>query len=97
MVNTRQNYPCGTVELAREDVARLCRTENPHRAVMGTKNHGLPSPGRTWRNFSGAAAVNGVTKCPWPPDGWGGIRPLSENSGMSHVTIIHVYKNSYKQ
>jgi ribulose-5-phosphate 4-epimerase/fuculose-1-phosphate aldolase len=42
---TRQNYPCGTIELAREVVHMLKTTPNPSRAVIGLKNHGLTITG----------------------------------------------------
>ncbi|MHB2156477.1 class II aldolase/adducin family protein [Calditrichota bacterium GD2] len=42
---TQQNYPCGTIELAREVVSLLRRTDNPARAVVGLKNHGLTITG----------------------------------------------------
>jgi ribulose-5-phosphate 4-epimerase/fuculose-1-phosphate aldolase len=43
---TQQNYPCGTIELAREVVALLKTTENPGRTVVGLKNHGLTITGK---------------------------------------------------
>jgi len=42
---TRQNFPCGTRELAEEVCALLERTDNPSRAVVGLKNHGLTITG----------------------------------------------------
>jgi ribulose-5-phosphate 4-epimerase/fuculose-1-phosphate aldolase len=42
---TRQNYPCGTIELANEVVNMLKQTDNPERAVVGLKNHGLTITG----------------------------------------------------
>lgn len=42
---TRQNYPCGTRELAQEVVDLLRQTTNPSRAVVGLKNHGLTITG----------------------------------------------------
>jgi ribulose-5-phosphate 4-epimerase/fuculose-1-phosphate aldolase len=42
---TRQNYPCGTIELAREVVDRFRLTNYPERAVIGLKNHGLTITG----------------------------------------------------
>ncbi len=42
---TRQNYPCGTIELAREVVDLLKQTENPSQTVIGLKNHGLTITG----------------------------------------------------
>ena len=45
VISTRQNYPCGTRELAEEVVDILRRTENPAQAVIGLKNHGLTITG----------------------------------------------------
>jgi hypothetical protein len=42
---TRQNYPCGTGELAREVVDLLRQTPDPCRAAVGLKNHGLTITG----------------------------------------------------
>jgi hypothetical protein len=42
---TRQNYPCGTAELAAEVVELICRTPDPTRAAVGLKNHGLTITG----------------------------------------------------
>lgn len=43
--STQINYPCGTLELA-QAVAELIReSEQPHRAVIGLKNHGLTITG----------------------------------------------------
>jgi ribulose-5-phosphate 4-epimerase/fuculose-1-phosphate aldolase len=44
---TRQNYPCGTRELAHEVVDLLERTEDPTRAEVGLKNHGLTITGHS--------------------------------------------------
>ncbi|HVO73403.1 MAG TPA: hypothetical protein VMT35_05235, partial [Ignavibacteriaceae bacterium] len=43
---TRQNYPCGTIELAEEVVGLLHRSDNPSSAVIGLKNHGLTITGK---------------------------------------------------
>ncbi|WP_202079940.1 class II aldolase/adducin family protein [Caldalkalibacillus salinus] len=44
---TQINYPCGTLELA-ETVAELVRqSDDPSRAVIGLKNHGLTITGRS--------------------------------------------------
>lgn len=41
VTQTEMNYPCGTVQLA-EAVADIIReAEDPSRAVVGLKNHGL--------------------------------------------------------
>jgi ribulose-5-phosphate 4-epimerase/fuculose-1-phosphate aldolase len=42
---TQQNYPCGTIELAKEVVELLRRTKNPSLTVVGLKNHGLTITG----------------------------------------------------
>jgi ribulose-5-phosphate 4-epimerase/fuculose-1-phosphate aldolase len=43
--STQVNYPCGTVELAKT-VAELVReSDNPSRAIIGLKNHGLTITG----------------------------------------------------
>lgn len=43
---TRQNYPCGTIELASEVVNLLKHTYNPEAAIVGLKNHGLTITGK---------------------------------------------------
>lgn len=45
IVSTRQNYPCGTSELAREVCALLETVPEPGRAVVGLKNHGITVTG----------------------------------------------------
>jgi ribulose-5-phosphate 4-epimerase/fuculose-1-phosphate aldolase len=42
---TRQNYPCGTKELAEEVLGLLRQTPDPCRAAVGLKNHGLTITG----------------------------------------------------
>ena len=42
---TGQNYPCGTIELARDVADLLGRTKNPARTAVGLKNHGLTITG----------------------------------------------------
>jgi ribulose-5-phosphate 4-epimerase/fuculose-1-phosphate aldolase len=42
---TRQNYPCGTLELANEVAALLKGTAEPERTAVGLKNHGLTITG----------------------------------------------------
>jgi len=42
---TRQNYPCGTRELAQEVVDLLKRADKPARTAVGLKNHGLTITG----------------------------------------------------
>ena len=43
--STCQNFPCGTLELAEDVVALLKTTEQPGRAAVGLKNHGLTITG----------------------------------------------------
>jgi len=43
---TRQNYPCGTIELAQEVLDLLRRTDNPVTTAVGLKNHGLTITGK---------------------------------------------------
>ena len=47
VLSTSQNYPCGTRELAQEVVDLLGRTEDPSRAEVGLKNHGLTITGHS--------------------------------------------------
>jgi len=44
-VVTRQNYPCGTIDVARDVAARVAEAKDPGRAVVGLKNHGLTITG----------------------------------------------------
>jgi ribulose-5-phosphate 4-epimerase/fuculose-1-phosphate aldolase len=44
---TRQNYPCGTRELAEEVVSLLAQADDPSRSAIGLKNHGLTITGRS--------------------------------------------------
>jgi ribulose-5-phosphate 4-epimerase/fuculose-1-phosphate aldolase len=44
---TRQNYPCGTRELAAEVAALLATVPDPARAAVGLKNHGLTITGHS--------------------------------------------------
>lgn len=43
---TRQNYPCGTIELAKEVLELLYRSDNPSSTAVGLKNHGLTITGK---------------------------------------------------
>jgi ribulose-5-phosphate 4-epimerase/fuculose-1-phosphate aldolase len=45
IVSTRQNFPCGTRELAQEVSDLLAQTADPRRAVAGLKNHGITVTG----------------------------------------------------
>ena len=42
---TRQNYPCGTIELAQEVLDLLSSSDNPYSTAVGLKNHGLTITG----------------------------------------------------
>jgi ribulose-5-phosphate 4-epimerase/fuculose-1-phosphate aldolase len=48
---TRQNYPCGTIELAEEVLDLLNRTDNPLSAAVGLKNHGLTITGKNLKEI----------------------------------------------
>jgi ribulose-5-phosphate 4-epimerase/fuculose-1-phosphate aldolase len=45
VLSTKQNYPCGTWELAREVVSLLRQAPDPSRCALGLKNHGLTITG----------------------------------------------------
>ncbi len=51
VICTHQNYPCGTIELAKEVVGLLKLTDNPARAVVGLKNHGLTITGKSMEDI----------------------------------------------
>jgi ribulose-5-phosphate 4-epimerase/fuculose-1-phosphate aldolase len=42
---TRQNYPCGTIDLAEDVAALLASTGRPERTAVGLRNHGLTITG----------------------------------------------------
>lgn len=44
--STEINYPCGTLQLAQAVAEHIRRAEDPSRAVVGLKNHGLTITGR---------------------------------------------------
>ncbi|SFJ24200.1 class II aldolase/adducin family protein [Thermoflavimicrobium dichotomicum] len=44
--STEINYPCGTVQLAEAVAEQIRKAEDPSRAVVGLKNHGLTITGR---------------------------------------------------
>jgi ribulose-5-phosphate 4-epimerase/fuculose-1-phosphate aldolase len=48
---TRQNYPCGTIELAKEVLELLYRSDNPNSTAVGLKNHGLTITGKSLREI----------------------------------------------
>lgn len=43
---TQLNYPCGTIQLARAVAELIRESEDPSRAIVGLKNHGLTITGR---------------------------------------------------
>jgi hypothetical protein len=45
--STRQSWPCGTVEIAEEVADLVARQDDPARAVVGLRNHGLTITGPT--------------------------------------------------
>ena len=45
--STRQNYPCGTVELARDVRDLLARQPRPSSAIIGLRNHGVTVTGES--------------------------------------------------
>jgi ribulose-5-phosphate 4-epimerase/fuculose-1-phosphate aldolase len=47
IVSTTVNYPCGTYELANEVADLVSSAEDPSRAVIGLKNHGLTVTGHS--------------------------------------------------
>lgn len=46
VTSTEINYPCGTVQLAEAVADQIRKAEDPSRAVVGLKNHGLTITGR---------------------------------------------------
>jgi hypothetical protein len=48
---TRQNYPCGTLDLAIEVVSIFKTLPNPERAIVGLKNHGLTITGNNLKDI----------------------------------------------
>jgi ribulose-5-phosphate 4-epimerase/fuculose-1-phosphate aldolase len=61
---TRQNYPCGTIELAREAVDMLRTVSNPEAAVIGLKNHGLTITGHNLEEIFNKIAGNLIKEVP---------------------------------
>ena len=64
---TTQNYPCGTINLAREAVTRLGTTTNPGKAVIGLKNHGITITGRDLDDIFSRIEGNLITEIPMMP------------------------------
>lgn len=58
---TRQNYPCGTRELAEEVVKLFHQTDKPSKTAVGLKNHGLtitgPSLDEIFNRISGKLLI----------------------------------------
>ena len=50
---TRQNYPCGTIELAKEVLNLIRHTSNPASTAVGLKNHGLTITGKNLEEIFG--------------------------------------------
>lgn len=48
---TRQNYPCGTIELAGEVLKLLRSTSEPASTAVGLKNHGLTITGKNMKEI----------------------------------------------
>jgi ribulose-5-phosphate 4-epimerase/fuculose-1-phosphate aldolase len=44
--STQINYPCGTVELAKTVADLVRQSDDPSRAIIGLKNHGLTITGK---------------------------------------------------
>jgi ribulose-5-phosphate 4-epimerase/fuculose-1-phosphate aldolase len=44
--STEINYPCGTLQLAEAVAEQIRQAEDPSRAIVGLKNHGLTITGR---------------------------------------------------
>jgi ribulose-5-phosphate 4-epimerase/fuculose-1-phosphate aldolase len=61
---TRQNFPCGTRELAEEVVSLLARTDDPSRSVIGLKNHGLTITGDSLDEIFGRIRGKLLTEVP---------------------------------
>jgi ribulose-5-phosphate 4-epimerase/fuculose-1-phosphate aldolase len=61
---TRQNYPCGTRELAGEVVSLLARTGDPSQTAVGLKNHGLTITGHSLEEIFGRIRGKLLTEVP---------------------------------
>jgi len=64
---TRQNYPCGTRELAQEVVELLKQADDPSRAVVGLKNHGLTITGHSLDEIFERIRGKLITQVPMMP------------------------------
>ncbi len=64
IVCTRQNYPCGTVEIAKEVAELLSATGNPGRTAVGLKNHGITVTGESLEDIFGRLRGKIVTEVP---------------------------------
>lgn len=51
IVSTTVNFPCGTYELAHEVAEKIRQQDDPTRAVVGLKNHGLTITGRSLQDI----------------------------------------------
>ena len=50
-IETRQSYPCGTIELAEEVVSTLKTSSHPEREAVGLINHGLTLTGNSFEDI----------------------------------------------
>jgi len=64
---TRQNFPCGTLELAREVAELLGHAPDPARAVVGLKNHGLTITGQSLSEIFERVGAKLQTEVPMRP------------------------------
>lgn len=62
--STRQNHPCGTMELAEAVASLIGGTPDPSRAVVGLKNHGLTITGHSLPEIFDRIAGRLVTEVP---------------------------------
>jgi ribulose-5-phosphate 4-epimerase/fuculose-1-phosphate aldolase len=64
IVVTHQNYPCGTIDVARDVAARVAEAPDPGRAVIGLKNHGLTITGSSLEDIFGRIRGRLLTEVP---------------------------------
>ncbi len=64
IVCTRQNFPCGTVEIAKEVAALLSMTGTPARTAVGLKNHGITVTGESLQDIFGRLRAGILTEVP---------------------------------